>query len=220
LEGLLDVSEAQQRLLEAFSRVEKTQVPLTEAVGRVLAKDILSAWIYPPLPIRAWMGSPCARPIPRLPAGSGRWFLRVARISRRDLPGKSAPTREAFRIMTGAPLPPGAEAVIPVEDTSFNERQAGVEAPARVEIYRSTRAGGEYPPARSGYPRRRVKSCLPASSCALKISGCWLCWAGQPSRYTANRGIGFFSTGDELLPVEAPLNRARSMILTPISWRP
>ena len=48
---------------------------------------------------------------------------------------------EAARIMTGAPLPAGADAVIPVEETDFSERGSGVPAPAQVTISRKVEAG-------------------------------------------------------------------------------
>jgi molybdopterin molybdotransferase len=50
-----------------------------------------------------------------------------------DIPAGSHPTislaaGEAARIMTGAPIPNGADAVVPVEDTDFDNRDAGTAA--------------------------------------------------------------------------------------------
>jgi molybdopterin biosynthesis enzyme len=64
-------------------------------------------------------------------------------ISRPALSKISLAAGEAARIMTGAPLPEGADAVVPVEDTDFNNRDAGSAAPEQVQIDGSRR---ERPP--------------------------------------------------------------------------
>ena len=205
MEGLLDVSEAQQRLLEAFSRVEKTQVPISEAVGRVLSDDIHSALDLPPFAnssmdgfaVRAADTAVASREKPvvlhvaaDIPAGT---FL--------DTPLQSG---EAFRIMTGAPMPPGGEAVIPVEDTSFTERQAGVKAPDRVEIYRPVEPGENVRP--SGQDVRQDELVLPAGARLRAQDVGLLAMLGQALVPVYRRPrVGFFSTGDELLPVDVPL---------------
>ena len=63
-----------------------------------------------------------------------------------DIPAGSVPTvtltaGEAARIMTGAQLPKGADAVIPVEDTDFHVRDAGTVAPQTVTFSRIVKAG-------------------------------------------------------------------------------
>ena len=50
-------------------------------------------------------------------------------------PGQSA------RIMTGAPIPVGADAVVPVEETDRNTLQSGVPLPDTVQIYKPTHTG-------------------------------------------------------------------------------
>jgi len=49
--------------------------------------------------------------------------------------------------MTGAPLPAGADAVVPLEDTDAAHQQAGDPVPAQVHVHRSVQAGA--------YVRRR-----------------------------------------------------------------
>ena len=44
--------------------------------------------------------------------------------------------------MTGAVIPEGTEVVVPVEDTDFNFREPGVEAPGKVQIYSSPHLNG------------------------------------------------------------------------------
>jgi molybdopterin molybdotransferase len=69
-------------------------------------------------------------------------FLKVVA----DIPAGSIPKLEirpgeAARIMTGAVLPKGADAVVPVEHTDFNSRQAGVKAPEAILVYQETQFG-------------------------------------------------------------------------------
>jgi molybdopterin molybdotransferase len=205
LEGLLDVSEAQQRLLEAFSRVEKTQVPLKEAVGRVLAEDIYSGLDLPPF-ANSSMDGFAVRIADT--AGASRERPAVLRVAA-DIPAGTyldTPIQagEAFRIMTGAPLPPGGEAVIQVEDTSFTERQAGIRAPEQVEIYRPVEVGENIRP--SGQDVREGELILPAGILLRAQDIGLLAMLGQAIVPVYRRPqIGFFSTGDELLPVEEPL---------------
>lgn len=95
-------------------------VPLTAAAGRVLAADIQSTVQVPPF-ARSMMdgyalhaaATEGASPYNRLPLTivgeslPGRPFLSTA--------GNPVSPQEAVRIMTGAPLPPGTDAVLPVE---------------------------------------------------------------------------------------------------------
>ena len=74
-------------------------------------------------------------------AGSPRSLRVVA-----DIPAGSAPTvilapGEAARIMTGAHMPEGADAVVPVENTDFESRDAGTHAPEVVAIQKSVKVG-------------------------------------------------------------------------------
>jgi molybdenum cofactor synthesis domain-containing protein len=98
------------------------RVPLAEALGRVLAKDITAPVDHPPFPAATMDGfavlaadaSPWREVIGDQPAG----ILIPARVH----------DGQAVRIMTGAPVPAGADAVIPVEDTSFNEDHVVIHA--------------------------------------------------------------------------------------------
>ncbi len=114
---LLSVEDARARILAHFFRLETELVPLDEALGRVLAESVTSTLDIPPFAnssmdgfalqssstTQAAPGSPVSLDVvDNIPAGS---------FSSRELrPGESA------RIMTGAPLPPGADAVVPFED--------------------------------------------------------------------------------------------------------
>ena len=116
---MLSVEEAQERVLNAFAPLETEPVPILEASGRVLAEDIHSDVDIPPHANSSMDGfavkaSDTTGAGPESPT-------RLRTIG--DLPAGYVPEQEvtagtAVRIMTGAPLPPGADAVVKVEDTA------------------------------------------------------------------------------------------------------
>ena len=145
--GLLDVSEARRRLLDHFPPLETIQIPLGAAVGRVLAEDIVAPYNFPFFPNSSMDGfavqaADVVNASPDHPVS-----LRVVG----DIPAgviteRSLQRGEAMRIMTGAVVPGGADAVVPVEDTDFNQRQHGVEAPQFVRILGPVRSGDSIRP--------------------------------------------------------------------------
>lgn len=115
----LSVSEASARILAAVTALASERVPLSQALGRVLASDVRSTIALPPWHNSSMDGyavraadvagaradQPVVLPVLETVAAGGR-----ARSALR--PGT------AIRIMTGAPLPDGADTVIRVEDTN------------------------------------------------------------------------------------------------------
>lgn len=111
---MLSVAEALERILAGVTPLATTEtVPLLEAYGRVLAEDILSDRAVPPHDNSAVDGYAVhhadlsAEAPVRLPV--------TRRIAAGDPPGPALPRGEAARIFTGAPVPPGADTVIPQE---------------------------------------------------------------------------------------------------------
>ncbi|MBF1158345.1 MAG: molybdopterin molybdotransferase MoeA, partial [Thermobifida sp.] len=128
------LSTAQHReLIEALALshvLPHDTLPVEECLGRRLAVDVLSLIPLPPFTNSAMDGFAVRRDDLE---GEGPWTLPVAG----DIP--AGDTREnrlergqAWRIMTGAPIPEGADAVVKVEDT---DHAAGIaQAPDTVEI--------------------------------------------------------------------------------------
>src|SRR5947209_12299438 len=122
---MLSVAEA---LAVIASRVPQGPVeaaPLEHAAGRVLARDIRCDVDWPPFDTSAMDGyavrlEDVSRPDAQLRERPG--LVAAGESS----PGALSPG-EAVRIMTGAPLPSGAEAVIPVERSRRQEGQVRFE---------------------------------------------------------------------------------------------
>jgi molybdopterin molybdotransferase len=111
---------------------------------------------------------------------------------------------EAARIMTGAPLPAGADAVIPVEDTDFTARDAGTPAPESVALTRPVRRGENVRP--RGQDLRAGDSVL-AKGHRLRAQDLGLLammGIAEMNVYRLPR-VALLSSGDELIPVNEPL---------------
>jgi molybdopterin molybdotransferase len=130
-----------------------------------------------------------------------------------DIPAGSHPTitlaaGEAARIMTGAPVPAGADAVVPVEDTSFTDRDAGAPAPETVQIFKSPKPGSNVRPRGMDILAGHVvlntgRGLKPQDLGLLAMLG-----FAEVVVYRKPR-IALFSSGDELLPVDAPLEEGK-----------
>jgi molybdopterin molybdotransferase len=106
--------------------------------------------------------------------------------------------------MTGAPLPRGADAVVPVEDTDFAGRPAGSAAPEYVSIRRAVTAGSSIRTA--GMDLRAGEIALRAGRLLRPEDLGLLAMLGEATVEVFRRPrVALLSSGDELLPVEAPL---------------
>jgi len=106
-------------------------VPLAKALGRTLARDVRAGENIPPF-TKATMDGYAVRAADTVPReGAAEVELRVIE----DLPAgrvsrKTLGTGQAARIMTGAPLPKGADAVVMVEDTAPRDDGVRILRPA------------------------------------------------------------------------------------------
>lgn len=202
---LLDVSEARNRLLSFFSPLGMESVPLAHAAGRVLAQDIVSPLDLPPFDNSAMDGF-ALRAADVIQAS----LLSPAELNVvADIPaGNAAAVRiepgQAARIMTGAAMPAGADCVVPVEDTDFHQRQAGTVAPDKVRIFKALSTGANVRPAGQDLRHGQMvmaagRKIHPADTGLLAMLG-----MARPVVWRRPR-VAIISSGDELLPPEAPL---------------
>ena len=140
---MLTLEEAQARLLTHARSVGEERVALADAAGRVLANPRIVAAVDVPAFANSSMDGFA------LHASDAPGVLRVAgeiAAGVATLPSVEAGT--AVRIMTGAPLPPGADAVVPVEDVAESDGVVSVPSPVAAgafvrEAAHDTRAGDE-----------------------------------------------------------------------------
>ena len=122
---MISVGEALEQILGAIHELGAERVGLLEAVGRVIAEDVRSLRDVPAYASSAMDGYAVRRAdVDRLPAR-----LRVVGISAAG--GVSNPVvgpGEAAKIMTGAPIPAGADAVVRVEATRLDAEAVIIES--------------------------------------------------------------------------------------------
>jgi molybdopterin molybdotransferase len=112
---VISVEDALERILANLPVMPPEQIGLTDALGRVLAEDVAARLTQPPLAVSAMDGYAVrAADVASVPA-----TLRIVaevpagRYVEREIgPGETA------RIFTGAPLPPGTDAIVIQEDTT------------------------------------------------------------------------------------------------------
>ncbi|HEU4989274.1 MAG TPA: gephyrin-like molybdotransferase Glp [Gemmatimonadaceae bacterium] len=111
-------AEAAARIATAVSPLDAERVPIADALGRVLGADVVSAVDLPPWDNSSMDGYAVRAADVR---GAAREHPVVLTVIGTIAAGASASRPvaqgEAYRIMTGAPLPPSADGVIRVEDT-------------------------------------------------------------------------------------------------------
>lgn len=204
---LLSVDQALKILLAKFTSVEKTRISLLQAGGRVLASDITSE-IDLPLFANSSMDGFAVRSADVTSADQEQ-PVKLEVVA--DVPaGQVSPVGvregQAVRIMTGAPIPPGADAVVPVENTDQYTQENLIESaiPESVCIYRGVESGGYVRPQGQDvhigekvlYQGVRLR---PQDLGLLAMLG-----VSEVPVYQQPR-VALLSTGDELIPVEQSL---------------
>ncbi len=196
---MISVEEALERILAEITPLAVTRVPLPESLGHVLTEDVISQEDIPPFANSAMDGfallsrdsQPRDGQTPRLRVTGG--------IAAGYVADHSVKPGTAMRIMTGAPVPPGADTVIQVELT----RSDGPES-EWVEILQEVAPGNNIRPA--GEDMHRGQTVLLRGT----EIGPWeigilatLGWSHVPViRQTSCSHLG---TGDEVIDVHEPL---------------
>ena len=123
-EAMLTVEEALERILSFFEPLEPVRVPIAEAGGMVISEDVVSHLDVPPMDNSAMDGYAVqSRSVSGAAMHAPATLRVVGKLAAGDLPTTRVGPGAAVRIMTGAPVPPGADAVVPFEETDEVERR-------------------------------------------------------------------------------------------------
>jgi molybdopterin molybdotransferase len=113
-EQMLSVDDALARILAHFAPLPAVETRIVDALGMVLARDITATVDVPPFRNSAMDGYA----LRHHDTSAAPATLRVvATIAAGTAPQRAVGPGEAIRIMTGAPLPDGADAVVRFEET-------------------------------------------------------------------------------------------------------
>jgi len=136
--------------------VNTERIPFTGSLGRILSEDLAAPYDLPiftnsSMDGYAVLSADCRSAVPENPV-----VLKVIG----DIPaGSRGDTRlepgQALRIMTGAPLPPGADAVVPIEDILASDHPVG-KLPSHVKISQPVKPGQYVRPAGQDIQTGRV----------------------------------------------------------------
>jgi len=192
---MLAVEEARRRILGAVQPLEPRDALVGDALGGVLAVDLFAPHPLPRFDNSAMDGYAVrAGDVDAATEGAPIELEVVGEIRAGDPGELEVVAGTAVRIMTGAPVPAGADGIVPVEDTS---EQAG-----RVLIMSPTAAGRHVRPAgddlAEGDALVRAGSELGPGELALLAS---MGYSPLPMR--PGPKVAVLVTGDELIAPEA-----------------
>ncbi len=201
----LTVDDALARILSQVQVLGSERVPLLDGLNRILAGAIVAGDNLPPFANSSMDGYAVRAEDVQGASRSQPARLHVAEdIAAGSVSAKTLVNGTAARIMTGAPLPAGADAVVPVEDTDEPWRDRDRALPEWIEVYRQVGAGdyvrfaGE--DIRAGTEVLAAGHLLRAQEIGVLAS------LGVAEVEVVRRPrVGVLSTGDELIAVAEPL---------------
>ena len=202
---MISVEEALEKVLSYVEVLEPEQKPILDCLGQVLAEDVYSDIDIPPLDNSAMDGYALrAGDTYGASESSPRYLVVVGEVAAGSMPTKEVRPGMAIRIMTGAPLPEGADAVVRFEDTDEVNRkssrgdlsQIGILCPANKGL--NVRGRGE-DIAKGNLILKKGKVLRPQEIGVLAS-------LGRSTALVIRRPIvAILATGDELIGVDQPL---------------
>jgi molybdopterin molybdotransferase len=190
---MLSIEQAQEVILSYVHPLETESMPILGALGRTVAEDIYADYDIPPLSNSAMDGYAIrAADVTKVPA-----TLRIIHdLAAGYTTDKLVEPGTAIRIMTGAPVPAGADTVIPFEET---ERQdEWVKVLRAIGVDQNIRHAGE--DVRTGQRVLEQGSEIRAQEVGM------LAALGLPEVLTHRPPrVGILATGDEVVEIDAPL---------------
>ena len=203
---MISVEEALDKVLGYVDVLGVEERPILDCLGQVLAEDIYSGINIPPRDNSAMDGYAVRSEDSKGASGQTPRFLRVIdTLAAGDIPGCRLEEDTAIRIMTGAPVPEGADSIVRFEDTDEALRAGSTD---EIGILKEVEAGSDI--RRSGEDVRRGAKVLsrglvirPPEVGVLASLGC------STVKVIRRPEVAILATGDELVDVSEPLPAGR-----------
>jgi len=194
---MLSVEEARERVLSYFHVLEAESVPILESLGRVLAGDVIAELDIPPHANTAMDGyAVLAADTEGASPESPKSLKVIGDLAAGYVTETKVTPGTAIRIMTGAPMPPGADAVVPFEDTRQEKEQ--------VYIFRGVHLGANVRPAGEDVHKGEVVLRRGVRIRPQEVG--MLATLGHKQVQVARRPrVAILATGDEVVEIDAPL---------------
>jgi len=142
---MISVEQALEKILAYVDILEEEEKPILDCMGQVLAEDIYSGIDVPPLDNSAMDGYAVQSRDTRNASGESPRFLSViGMVAAGSISEREVEPGTAIRIMTGAPIPKGADSVVRFEDTDELLRKESAidrQLPTEIGILCQAKAG-------------------------------------------------------------------------------
>jgi molybdenum cofactor synthesis domain-containing protein len=191
LDRLRHPGEALEIVLAHTALLPSEQVPLIEASGRILAADFVASADFPPFPASTMDGYAV------ISSDGSPWRDVVGVQAAGQLIDAEVTPGTAIKIMTGAPLPKGADAVVKVENTEVADDSVIIHQDF-VEPGESVRQIGS--DVKTGQLLVRAGSQIGPAEIGMLAA-----YGGDPVTVRRKPKVSIVSTGDELLEPSEPL---------------
>jgi molybdopterin molybdotransferase len=205
---LISVEEALTEILSHVHPLEPERIPILDALGRVLAEEIVSEIDIPPFDNSAMDGYAVqSADIAGASAESPVALTVLASVAAGYVAGVRVQPGKAIRIMTGAPLPDGADAVVPIENTSDATRSKSerLDTPSDVvEVLVPVGRGDHVRPSGEDV-RRGERVMVPGRLIRPQEIGVLASLGHETVLVHRQPRVAILATGDELLEVHEPL---------------
>ena len=206
-EPLISLDDARALMLEGVEPLPVEDVALDDALGRVLAGSISSRLTLPPWDNSAMDGfAVLAADVAGATSATPTVLAVVGEAAAGRVADGAVAPGTAMRILTGAPVPAGADAVVPVEQTDAPPGVADL--PSRVAILEPVAAGAHI--RRAGGDLRLTQPLLAAGTELSPATLAAAAAGGYGTLHVHRRpALAVLVTGDELVAPGQPLGPAQ-----------
>jgi len=194
---MLSVEDALDKVLAMFQPLEAERVPVLESLGRVLAEDAISPGDIPPHANTAMDGyAVLAADLAGAGPESPNRLRVIEDLAAGYVAQQTVTPGTAIRIMTGAPMPEGADAVIPFEET--HQVAEWVNCFAALPVGKNIRRAGED-------VRKGERTLEKGTRIRPQEVGMLAALGYSEVRVIRQPRVAILATGDELVAIDAPL---------------
>ena len=204
-QDMLSVEDAYERIMASFSPLEPVSTPILDTLGHALAEDVRSPHDIPPMANSGMDGYAVqGGDIVDADPGKPRQLKVIGLVAAGHLPSQTVQPGTAVRIMTGAPVPDGADTVVPFEETDEVERRKAGKPLEKVAVMAALPLGANVRPA--GEDVGEGELVLKAGTVMRPAEVGVLASLGLGTvKVNRKPVVSILATGDELTPLGAPL---------------
>ena len=204
-EDMLSVEEALTQIISCFTTLESEKKPILECLGQILAEDVTSPLDLPPLSNSGMDGYAVIwNDIAHSSHQNPTQLNVIGIVPAGQVSIQTVTSGSAIRIMTGAPVPKGADTIIPFEETDEVERRNSGTGLNNININTSLPKGCNIRP--SGEDVKQNELVLKSGTLIRPSEVSVLASLGLPTVNVIRRPVvSVLATGDELVQVDGNL---------------